>query len=62
LREVKMARYAEAEAIASRELGKWRVEAHLTDIALATHQQRLETDISAYPERYVEQQWTTNEP
>jgi len=55
LLEVKAARYAEAEAIAAREVGKWRVEAHLTDAALAAHQRRLEADIGAHPERYVDQ-------
>lgn len=53
--EVKGARYAQAEAIAEREVGKWRVEAHLTEVALAAHRRRLETDIGANPERYVEQ-------
>lgn len=53
--EVKLARYAEAEAVAAREVGKWRVESHLTDAALTAHQRRLVADIDAHPERYVEQ-------
>jgi len=55
LLEVKSARYAEAEAVTAREVGKWRVEAHLTDAALAAHQRRLEADIDAHPERFVDQ-------
>lgn len=55
LLEIKKARYAEAEAEAAREVGKWRVEANLTNAALEAHEKRLETDIRANPERYVDQ-------
>lgn len=55
LLEVKEARYAEAEAITAREVGKWRVESHLTDAALAAHRQRIEDEIKADPARFVDQ-------
>jgi uncharacterized protein YoxC len=54
LLEVKAARYAQAEAITAREVGKFRVEANLTNAALEAHQKRLEADIGAHPERYVD--------
>ena len=53
--QVKFARYAEAEAVTAREVGKWRVEANLTGAALEAHQKRLEADIRENPARYVEQ-------
>lgn len=55
LLEVKDARYAEAEALAAREVGKYRVESALTDVALQSYQERLAAEIRAHPERYVDQ-------
>lgn len=53
--QVKEAFYAEAEALADREVGKWRVESKLTETALEAHRQRLEADIRENPENYVDQ-------
>lgn len=50
---VKTARYAEADALTAREVGKWRVETELTAVAMQAHQEKVAAQIRANPERFV---------
>jgi hypothetical protein len=52
--QVKKATYAEAAAKTAQEVGKWRVEANLTQLALTAHEQAVTAEIKADPARYIE--------